>query len=209
MPFVLGVGNFAIWSFRFRLRAGLSHLLASPVLKSLACGVANFMPCPSGGVDSKYPHALTLMRGTHVVRSQHHPFRIIPDRGQVPKNTSKPARSEHWGVLHKDIFRSYFANNPVHFPPESRAGAINAGTFTCRADVLAREASRYHVNKAAPWSPVKGAYVIPNRERREKAVILPGEQYACGIGLKLDGANGSDSEQFTAKYASTSAREKM
>ena len=149
------------------------------------------------------------MRRPHFIRPQHHPFRIIPARGQVSKNTSKPASSEHWGVFHKDVLRSYLANNPVHFPPESRAGAINAGTFTCRADVLAREASRYHVNKAAPWSSVKGAYVIPNRERREKAVILSGEQYACGIGFELDGTDSSDSKQFAAKYASTSAREKM
>nr|WP_290564883.1 hypothetical protein [Akkermansia sp.] len=167
------------------------------------------MASPSGGVDSKYPHALSLMRGAHVVRSQHHPFRIIPDRGQVSKNTSKPASSEHWGVLHKDKSWSYLANNPAHFPPEPGTLPINTGSFSCRGNVLAREASRYHVNKAAPRSSVKGAYVIPNRERREYSVILPGEQYACGIGFEFDGANGADSEQFAAKYASTSAREKM
>ncbi|KXT55287.1 hypothetical protein HMPREF3038_00004 [Akkermansia sp. KLE1797] len=55
----------------------------------------------------------------------------------------------------------------MHFPPESGALPINAGAFSRRGNVLAREASRYHVNKAAPWSSVKGAYVIPYRERRE------------------------------------------
>ncbi len=48
----VGVGNFAIWSFRFRLRAGLSHRVAAPTRKSLACGVANFTASPSGGVDT-------------------------------------------------------------------------------------------------------------------------------------------------------------
>jgi hypothetical protein len=55
---------------------------------------------------------------------------------------------------------------------------------------------------------VKGANVIPNRERREKAVILSGDEYACGIGFPLDGANGSPSEQVSAKNSATSACEK-
>ncbi len=71
------------------------------------------------------------MRGTHVVRPQHHPFRIIPARGQVSKNTSKPASSEHWGVFHKDVLRSYIANNPVHFPPQSGTLPINTAALSC------------------------------------------------------------------------------
>jgi hypothetical protein len=76
------------------------------------------------------------------------------------------------------------------------------------ANVLAGKASRYNVNNSAPRLSVKGAYVIPNRERRENFVILSGAQYACGIGFPFNGANGSPSEQLSTENASTSAREK-
>jgi hypothetical protein len=55
---------------------------------------------------------------------------------------------------------------------------------------------------------VKGLYVIPNRERREKAVILSGAQYACWVGFPLDSADCSPSKEVSPKYSSTSAREK-
>jgi len=34
------------------------------------------------------------VRGANVARSQHAPFRIEPEVGQVPKNSSEPASSE-------------------------------------------------------------------------------------------------------------------
>jgi len=80
-------------------------------------------------------------------------------------------------------------------------------SLSSKADVLARESSRYHVNNAAPWSSVKGANVIPNREGREKAVILSCDKNACGVWLSLNGANGAPSDKLPAKYSATSARE--
>jgi hypothetical protein len=55
---------------------------------------------------------------------------------------------------------------------------------------------------------VEGAYVIPDREGLEASVILPGDQHIPCVGLELDGADGTPSEQFAAEDASTSAREK-
>lgn len=65
------------------------------------------------------PHSFSLMRRTGVACSQHSPSRIVPQRGQVAENASKSARSEHWGVLHEDEARSYFANDAGHLRPES------------------------------------------------------------------------------------------
>ena len=62
---------------------------------------------------------------------------------------------------------------------------------------------RYHVNKSAPRSSVKGLNVIPNRERREKAFILPSGKYSGGIWFPFDGADGSPSEELTAKDAAS------
>lgn len=55
---------------------------------------------------------------------------------------------------------------------------------------------------------VKGANVIPNREGREKTVILSLGKYACGVGFPLNGADGSPPEQLAAEYSATSACEK-
>jgi hypothetical protein len=73
---------------------------------------------------------------------------------------------------------------------------------------LAREAARNDVNKAAPWSAVKGANVIPNREGREKAVILSGDKNACGVGVALNSGDGAPAEQVATEYSATSACEK-
>jgi hypothetical protein len=79
--------------------------------------------------------------------------------------------------------------------------------FSGSADILTGKSARYDVNKAAPRAAVKGANVIPNRERRENAVILSGGKYACGVGFALDGADGAPAEQVSTEYATTSARE--
>jgi len=154
------------------------------------------------------PDALSLMRRSGVASPEHSPSCIIPQRGQVAENTSKSARSEHWGVFHEDESRSYFANDPRHLSPEAGAGAVDAGALPCSADVLARESTRHHVNTAAPWSSVKGSHVIPDRERREAPVVLASHENACCVAVKLDGADGAPVEQVPAEDASTSAREK-
>jgi hypothetical protein len=135
-------------------------------------------------------------------------LRIIPHLGQISEYSSKPASSEHWGVFHDDVERSHLANDSGLLAPKPAAGAVDAFAGAVgRADVLAREASRNHVNTAPPRSSVKGANVVPDRERREKSVILPGTQYSSGVGVPLDGAHGAPPEDFAPEYASTSACE--
>jgi hypothetical protein len=93
-------------------------------------------------------------------------------------------------------------------PPKAGAFAVDPGTFSGDADVLAREAARYHVNNSAPGSAVKGANVIPYREGREKAVILSLGKNARGVGLALNSADSSPPEQVSAEYSAASACEK-
>jgi hypothetical protein len=123
------------------------------------------------GVGSN-PDAFSTVLGAKLGSSQHSPLRIKPQRGQVCKDSSKSSNSEHWGVLHKDPFGSNFANDSGHFSPHAGALSVESFPLACGADVLARKPARNHVNKAAPWSSVKGANVIPNWERRECAFIL-------------------------------------
>jgi hypothetical protein len=143
-----------------------------------------------------------------MVRAQHSPIRIEPHLGKISKDTLKPSpSSEHWGVLHIDESGSYFANDTGHFLPESRLLAFDSCTFPGCADVLAGESSRHHVNTSAPSSSVKGSHVIPDRERLETPVVLTRHEYASGILVVFDGADGSPPEQSASENASTSARE--
>ena len=160
------------------------------------------------GKVSSYPDPIALVRRTGVNSAQHTPSRIVPQRGQVSENTSKPARSEDWGVLHEHVSRSYFANDPSHVRPHPGSLAVDARALAGSADVLAREAARHDVNSAAPRSSVKGLHVIPDGKDGQVSVVLPGDQNACGVSVPLDGADGSPAEQMPAEYASTSAREK-
>jgi hypothetical protein len=153
------------------------------------------------------PDSVPLVWSAGIVCAEHSPARIIPHCGQVSENSSKPARSEHWGVFHEDVARSHLANDSHHVVPHSASLSVNSGAFSGCADVLAGKPSRYHVNTSAPRSAVKGANVIPNRERRENAFILSGDKNACGVGFPLDGANCAPSEEVPAKYSATSARE--
>jgi hypothetical protein len=68
---------------------------------------------------------------------------------------------------------------------------------------LAGKPSRNHVNTSSPRSSVKVANVIPDRERRENAVILSGGKNASGVGFPFDGADCSPSKEFPAEYSAT------
>jgi hypothetical protein len=153
------------------------------------------------------PKAVPLVRRSDIGRSQHSPPRVIPERGQVTEHSSESPSNEGWAVLHEHDAGSNFANHPRHVRPHSRSLAVDPCALTGNADVLARKAARNHVNTAAPRVSVKGPNVIPNREGREKAVVLSLGKYACGVGLPLDCTDGSPAQQVAAENSSTSARE--
>jgi len=165
------------------------------------------LPVSSATGVGHNPDSLAKVGRADIGSSQHSPSRIKPQGGQVAENNSESARSENWRVFHERIAGSYFTDDSRHFQPEAGSLAVDAGALAGGADVLAGKAARYHVNKSAPWPSVKGAHVIPNRERREKAIILAGAQYACGIGVVFDGADGAPAEEVAAEYAATSPSE--
>jgi hypothetical protein len=160
----------------------------------------------ASGVGNK-PESFAAVGCPNVGSSQHCPAAVIPERGQITEDSSKSPSNEGWAVLHEHEAGSNLANDPRHVLPHAAALSVNACALSGNADVLAREAARNHVNKATPVSSVKGPNVIPNREGREKAVILSGGKNARGVGLPFDGAHSSPSEQVAAEYSSTSACE--
>jgi hypothetical protein len=159
------------------------------------------------GVGSKNPDSVALMWGSNIGCSHNSPFTVIPHLGKVSNDSDSSPNSEDWGVFHKDVLGSYFANHPRHFVPHGTSLAFEAISLSADTDVLTRKASRYDLSNASPRSSVKGANVIPDRESFEKTVILSGAQYACGIGFPLDCTDGSPPKQVSGKYSSTSTRE--
>jgi hypothetical protein len=157
---------------------------------------------------SNNPNSVPLVIGSNIGCSHNSPFTVIPQRGKVANDSGSSSSSEHWGVLHKDEFWSYFANHPRHVLPHSRSFSVKSITFSCRTNVLTWKSTTDDIDNSSPGISVKGLYVIPNRERREKAVILSGAQYACWVGLPLDCTDCSPSKEFAAKYSATSACEK-
>jgi len=164
-------------------------------------------PAVGVGQVGENPNALAAMRRANVGRSQHSPFRIIPERGKVAEHAVESSSSESWRIFHADKSRSYLAHDASVLAPQSRTRAIEAGACAGDGYVLTGKASRNHVNTASPWSTVKGSHVIPDRERGQRAVILPCEKNGGGVGVALDGADGSPPKERAAEYAATSARE--
>jgi len=140
--------------------------------------------------------------------AQHSPSRIIPQRGQVAENTSKPARSENWGVFHEHVARSHLANDSSLFFPQAASRPVDSFSGAVRgADVLTREAARDDIHQSTPRLAIEGAHVIPDWKRFEASVVLSGEQHSPGVVVDFDSADGSPSTEFASEYAASSARE--
>jgi hypothetical protein len=99
-------------------------------------------------------------------------------------------------------------NNPGKFPPQTGTLPVKAGVGSRLADVLARETARNQINNASPPDSVKSPHIIPNRERREAAVVLSGDKHGGRMSIAFDRADGSEPDDASAKNSATNAREK-
>jgi hypothetical protein len=166
-------------------------------------------PFPGRHGVGQNPDSFSPVRCPGVVSSQHTPLRIIPHRGQVPENASKPARSEHWRVFHEHEFWSNFANHSGHVPPKSASCAVDACAFPGGGNVLAREPSAHDVNPSAPRGCGKCGDVVPNWESWQDSVPLSLEQDASAIGFNFHSANCGVAEDNSAKDSASRPGEQM
>lgn len=111
-----------------------------------------------------------------------------------------------WDILQVAVTRSYLANDSNRLGPEV-ALVIGAAPLAGEREGLARKSRRYHVNKAAPLSAVKGMHIIPDGERLENPILLPLHKNFTAIRVKLDGADDPVSKEQAAEYRASSARE--
>jgi hypothetical protein len=87
----LGVGNRAT-------NVATDRLLAVPELD-------RFGPFQSDavGVPTDNPGPVTSVRGADGLSRYAIPFRVIPERGQIPENVPHSSNKEPWDVLHEHI----------------------------------------------------------------------------------------------------------
>jgi hypothetical protein len=209
---LVGLDPLRLW---FPCTVGVGHrsnlAMAPSVGRSFAPALSlrlNRLPVSmQTGVGSN-PDTFAEVVRANVGRTEHSPFRIEPEFGQVPENSSKSPSSEHWRVLHVDALRSNLANDPGHLKPEPASRTIQAVSAAGDTDVLAGKAARYHVNNSSPRGSVKGADVRPNREKREASIGLSLRQNGCAVGITFNCAHGSPPEEVATENASTSACEK-
>ena len=155
------------------------------------------------------PDPFAAVGSASIVRAKHAPFRIEPQRGQVPENGSESPRSEQWGVLHEDVARSNLTNDPSKLPPKSGASAVNSCALSGRADVLAGEASGDEVNTFPPGVAVEGAHVVPDGEPGQDSVPLSLEEDSPRVFFQLDGADWHMAEKESAEDSAPGSGEEV
>ena len=125
------------------------------------------------------PDPLASVRRSNIVRSQHTPPRIIPQRGKVTEDHGKSSGNKERAVFHEDVARSYLTDDSRHLAPEAAVLAVDPGTFARAADVGAqlREPATNDEFPAnllpgcecfgALWVVgSQGSYIVPNGKHR-------------------------------------------
>ena len=134
--------------------------------------------------------------------SQHSPPSVIPHAVKVLEDDAKATGSQERTVFREDKTRPYLANDSRVLFPKSATGSGNPDTFTCRADVLAREPSTDNVNGPSPRPAVEGADIVPYRESLKVSVSLSLKEDVSRVLLDFDGTPGTPSEQSARKKPS-------
>lgn len=135
------------------------------------------------------------MRRADVARSEHAPLRIEPCLGQLSENGPEvPVSKETWHVLQEREARSYSANDPNRLGPEVPL-VVSSELLSGRAERLAGKSAGDDIDAASPRRAVERADVIVDLEGGEDPVSLSGEEHGAAVGVLLDGADRSPSEQ--------------
>jgi hypothetical protein len=197
----------------YGVAVGVGHVAAAFV--SCACppsrrGLFVIHPSIAIGVGQE-EESVSLVVSSDLVRSQHKPLRIEPERGQISEDDVEASNNESCDVLHEDVLRSNLANDASEVSPESAALALDADPVPGVADVLTREAASDAINEAAPRSAVEGGNVVPDRSLLQGRVFHPGHDDCRGEGFPLDVTHSSgpgDGEAESEVEASSSAEER-
>ena len=158
----------------------------------------------------QYPKSLADVSCSNIGSGKHSPSRVIPHLGKVSKDSVESSNNKHWRVFHEDEARSYFANDPPHFSPESTSFTVESGcVLICGTDVLAGKSAAHGFNFAAPRPSIKGSHVVPDREAGQDSVALSLEQNFSAVRFNLDSTDAGMSEKDSAEDSSPCSCKKV
>ncbi len=187
---------FPCFSFRWARRA------------SRVLGLSPFCATEASGVGQK-EEPLPSVRRTNVGRAKHAPFRIVPQVGQAPEYDLDSESNKVPDVLHVDVARSHFANDPSVLAPQPGADPVDdAVLLPGDADVLTRESANDEIHASTPRATVEGGDVRPDRRRIQPTVRHARSQYRRSVSFPLHVADrSSDSSVAESKIESADAGE--
>ena len=92
-------------------------------------------------------HALAPVRGAKGGSGKHIPFRIIPERGQIPQDDLNPSGEQPPDVFDDDVPGTHFPDEPCVFEPQAAARPfLDSRMFSSLGDVLTRKTAAEHVH---------------------------------------------------------------
>ena len=137
------------------------------------------------------------------------PLRIIPDRSEAPEDFPQSSTAKGCNVFCDDKPRARFRNDAEHFEPEAGPRAVEAGTVSGKADILAGEPAANDVDCRYSSIPesirTDSTHVAENRN--PGPVTIKDGGCVCVLLTKSDGAEPAGA--FESKRKTPYAAEKV
>lgn len=149
------------------------------------------------------------MGSSGVVRAQTTPFRIEPQRGQIPEHTVESSSSESCDVLHEHEAGSYLAHDPSELSPEPGPLPVDALSLAGVADVLAGEAPSDEIHDSTPRAAIKGGDIRPHRARSQAAFFHLADQSRGGESFPLHETDRDNSDSLESEGQSAASSEEL
>ncbi len=116
------------------------------------------------------------------------PESIIPERGQVSENASKPGTEDAWDVFQEDEAGSKLASESGNLRPEGAASAFNASSLASEREVLTGEAAADGVNGGDASGSKSGSVKVSHvSEDRDFRPVLAQDCLPIGVDLTESG----------------------
>ena len=116
-------------------------------------------------------HALAPVRGAKGGSGKHFPFRIIPERGQIPQDDLHATGEHPPDVFDDCVPGADFPNKSCVVEPQAAARALpDSRMFSSVGDVLTGETAAEHVH-GRQFGPVQRRYILIYGDARP----VPGE----------------------------------
>lgn len=125
------------------------------------------------------------MASAHFSRREQARFWLVAQPAKPADDIGKSQIDVAFDVLGKDDSGPHFADDPLHLGPEVPGIGFTA-PLAGGAEGLAWISGSEEMNLAAPWAPVEGSEVVPDRRVIQGLVRHPGHESGRSVGLPFD-----------------------